>query len=122
MTNQFLISIVDDDSYVREAVARQLKSHGYLTQTFESAEALLGSDARARTACLIVDMNMPGMTGLELYARLAAGGEQIPTILITAHPDESLRVSALRAGVLCFLAKPCSEDELLGCVRRAIER
>ncbi len=122
MANQFLISIVDDDGYVREAIARQLKSYGYLTQTFESAASLLGSDARAKTDCLIVDMQMPGMTGLELYAHLAAAGEAIPTILITAHPDENLRASALRAGVLCYLAKPCSEEDLLECIRRALER
>jgi len=119
---QFLISIVDDDDFVREAIARQLKAYGYLTQTFESAASLLGSDARAQTDCLVVDMQMPGMTGLELYARLAAAGDPIPTILITAHPDENLRARALRAGVLCYLAKPCSGEELLECVRSALER
>ena len=122
MAKQPLISIVDDNGAVREAIARQLKSCGYVTQTFESAAALLGSDARTLTDCLIVDMQMPGMTGLELYARLAAAGEQIPTILITAHPDENLRASALRAGVLGYLAKPCNAEDLLGCVRRALGR
>jgi FixJ family two-component response regulator len=66
-------------------------------------------------------MQMPGMTGLELYARLAAAGEPVPTILITAHPDDTLRVRALRAGVLCYLAKPCGGEELLECVRQALE-
>lgn len=116
------ISIVDDDGAVREAIARLLRSHGYLTQTFESADALLGSDRRCRTDCLIVDMQMPGMTGLELHARLLAEGERTPTILITAHPGEGLRAHALRAGVLCYLTKPCNEAELLECIGRALER
>lgn len=103
-------------------MARLIKSHGYLAETFESAAALLGSDRRACTACLIVDMQMPEMTGLELYSHLIAAGEEIPTIMITAHPDESTRARALSAGVLCYLAKPFSEDDLLGCVRRAVTR
>ena len=122
LCSQIQISIVDDDMFVREAMARLIKSHGYLAETFESAAALLGSDRRARTDCLIVDMQMPGMSGLELCTRLAAAGEPLPTILITAHPDENLRARALRAGVLCYLTKPLNEDELLSCVRRAVER
>ena len=122
MCSQIQISIVDDDRFVREAMARLIKSHGYLAETFESAAALLGSDRRACTACLIVDMQMPEMTGLELYSHLIAAGEEIPTIMITAHPDESTRARALSAGVLCYLAKPFSEDDLLGCVRRAVTR
>ncbi|MDB5480129.1 MAG: response regulator [Caulobacteraceae bacterium] len=122
MRKQILISIVDDDWFVREAMARLIKSHGYLAETFESAAALLGSDRRARTDCLIADVQMPEMTGLELHSQLIAAGEAIPTILITAHPDESSRVRALGAGVLCYLAKPFSEDDLLSCVRRAVER
>jgi FixJ family two-component response regulator len=118
--NQILISIVDDDRFVREAMARLMKSHGYLAETFESAASLLGSDQRARTDCLIADVQMPGMTGLELHGWLVDAGEPIPTILITAHPDESARVRALQAGVLCYLAKPFSEDDLLGCVRQAV--
>jgi FixJ family two-component response regulator len=117
-----LISIVDDDRFVREAMARLLKSHGYRAQTFESAASLLDSDQRARTDCLIADVHMPCMTGLELYSRLVDVGEPIPTILITGHPDESQRVRALRAGVLCYLPKPFNEDHLLGCVRHAVER
>jgi FixJ family two-component response regulator len=122
LCQQIQISIVDDDRFVREAMARLLKSHGFLAETFESAAALLGSDWRARTHCLIADVQMPEMTGLELHSQLLAAGEPIPTILITAHPDESSRVRALRAGVLCYLAKPFSEDDLLSCVRRAVER
>jgi FixJ family two-component response regulator len=122
LAKQSLISIVDDDRFVREAMARLLKSHGYCAETFESAASLLCSNQRARTACLIADVHMPSMTGLELYSRLVAAGEPIPTILITAHPDESQRVRALRAGVLCYLPKPFNEVQLLGCVRHAVER
>jgi FixJ family two-component response regulator len=122
LCSQIQISIVDDDRFVREALARLIKSHGYLAETFESAAALLGSDWRAHTDCLIVDMQMPEMTGLELHGQLVAAGEEIPTILITAHPDESSRARALSAGVLCYLAKPFSEDDLLSCVRRAVTR
>jgi FixJ family two-component response regulator len=122
MPKQTLISIVDDDRFVREAMARLLKSHGYRAETFESAASLLCSDQRGRTDCLIADVHMPSMTGLELYSRLVDVGEPIPTILITAHPDESQRIRALRAGVLCYLPKPFNEDHLLGCVRHAVER
>ncbi len=117
-----LISIVDDDRSVREAMARLMKSHGYQAETFASADALLGSDRLTQTACLIADVQMPHMTGLELHSRLVAAGEPIPTILITAHPDETTHVRALRAGVLCYLTKPFREDELLACVRQAVER
>jgi FixJ family two-component response regulator len=122
IAKQSLISIVDDDRFVREAMARLLKSYGYRAETFESAASLLHSDQRARIDCLIADVHMPCMTGLELYSRLVDAGEPIPTILITAHPDESQRVRALRAGVLCYLPKPFNEDHLLGCVRHAVER
>ena len=118
VTNKTVISIVDDDRYVREALARLMKSYGYAAETFDSAAALLGSDRRTHTGVLIADVNMPGMTGFELHERLLADGERIPTILITAHPDDFSRARALRAGVICYLAKPFSEDDLLGCVRR----
>ena len=122
MARQTLISIVDDDPFVRTALARLMKSHGYLVETFDGAASLLGSDRRACIDCLIVDVQMPGMTGLELHSRLVAAGEPIPTILITAHPDEAARAAALRAGAVGYLAKPFTEDDLMGCVRRAIER
>ena len=122
MPKKVLISIVDDDRYVGEAIARLIKSHGYRVQTFVSAADLLGSDERVDTACLIADVQMPGMTGLELHNQLVASGAPIPTILITAHPDETVRANALSAGVICYLAKPCSEDDLLGCVRLAVDQ
>lgn len=114
------ISIVDDDESVREAMAGLMKSHGYLVETFDSGASFLTSDHRNRTDCLIADVQMPGMTGFELHSQLVADGEPIPTILITAHPDDRARERALKAGVLCYLAKPFSVDDLLGCIRRAI--
>jgi FixJ family two-component response regulator len=120
LTNRFLISIVDDDVSVREAMGRLMKAHGYLVQTFESGASLLASEHRARTDCLIADVQMPGMTGLELHGRLVAAGAPIPTILITAHPDETVRARAINAGVLGYLTKPFSEDDLLGFIRLAL--
>ncbi|MDB5443425.1 MAG: response regulator receiver protein [Phenylobacterium sp.] len=116
------ISIVDDDESVREAMAGLMKSHGYHVETFDSGPSFLSSDHRSRTDCLIADVQMPGMTGLELHCQLIADGHPIPTILITAHPDDRVRARAMKAGVLCYLAKPFSEDDLLGCIRTAIER
>lgn len=122
LANAFHVSIVDDDVAVREALARLLRAHGYLARTFESGAELLASDQRAHTDCLIVDMQMPGMTGLELHARLLANGERTPTILITGHPVDGLPADAQRAGVLCFLTKPCDETRLLEYIGRAVER
>ena len=116
------ISIVDDDESVREAMAGLMKSYGYIVETFDSGPSFLNSDHRGRTNCLIADVQMPGMTGFELHSELVAAGDPIPTILITAHPDDRARARALKAGVLCYLAKPFSEVDLLGCIRTAIEQ
>jgi FixJ family two-component response regulator len=116
-----LISIVDDDELVREALGRLMKANGYLAQTFDSGASLLSSERLADTACLITDVQMPGMTGVELHARLIAAGTPIPTILITGHPDEAARVRALQAGVIAYLTKPISGADLLSSVRSAIE-
>ena len=96
-----------------------MRSVGYSAIAFPSAEGFLTSRRRSATACLIVDVQMPGMTGLELHNRLIASGEPIPTILITAYPDERMRAQALN-GVLCYLAKPFSESELLACIHSAL--
>jgi FixJ family two-component response regulator len=114
-----VISIVDDDESVRDAMARLIKAHGYRVQTFDSGASLLSSDQRGD--CVIADVQMPGMTGLELHERLVAAGEPIPTILITGHPDEAVRLRALRAGVIGYLTKPVDEDDLLRCVRSGLE-
>jgi FixJ family two-component response regulator len=121
LTRSILISVVDDDALVRMAIGRLMKAHGYQVQTFESAASLLSSEHCAHTDCLIADMQMPGLSGLELHERLVAAGTPIPTILITAHPDATQRSRALRAGVVSYLTKPFNEAELLACIRSAVE-
>src|SRR5258705_13578137 len=117
-----LISIVDDDESMREAVKGLMKSMGYRVEAAASAEEFLSSRHIRRTSCLITDMQMPGMTGLELYQRLSASGKPIPTILITAYPDDDVRERALAAGVIGYLSKPFEEDDLLACIRSALTR
>jgi FixJ family two-component response regulator len=112
-----VIAIVDDDHSVREALTSLIRSLGYVAMAFESAEDLLKSKRRRSVSCVIADVQMPGMTGFELHNRLLSSGEPIPTILITAFPDDRARERALQAGVSCYLTKPFSEDELLACMR-----
>jgi FixJ family two-component response regulator len=119
--NNPVISIVDDDDSVREGMLDLIKAMGFIAKAFERAEDFLKSNCLRNTSCLIADMRMPGMTGLELHKRLVETGSIIPTILITAFPDDRDRVRALRAGVVCYLAKPFKDDDLLTCVRSALE-
>jgi FixJ family two-component response regulator len=121
LPQELTIAIVDDDEWVREALVDLMRSHGYRAEAFDSALAFLDSDWRAASDCLIADIQMPAMTGLELFSRLQAFKEPIPTILITAVPDDAGRARALRAGVCCYLAKPFEEAELLRCIRAAVE-
>ena len=120
MPKKPLISIVDDDESVREATKGLMKSLGFTAEAFPSAVDFLTSHHRRRTACLIVDVNMPGMTGPELHRRLIAAGDTIPTILITAYPDDNVRARALSAGAIGYLRKPFDEGDLLVCVRSAV--
>jgi FixJ family two-component response regulator len=117
-----VIAIVDDDQSVREALTSLVGSLGYVAMAFECAEDLLKSRRRPSVSCVIADVQMPGMTGLELHDRLTASGTPIPTILITAFPDERARERALQAGVIGYLAKPFSEDDLLACIRSTLGR
>jgi len=117
-----LISIVDDDRSIRAALARLLMSLDYETEVYTSAEDFLLSDRRDVTDCLIADVRMPGMTGLELFHRLMETGRAIPTILMTAHGSERERMIAIRAGVLCYLTKPVDGPGLMKCISRALER
>jgi len=117
-----LIAVVDDDRSIRNATQDLLNAAGYSSLTFENAKCFLGSSARASVACMVADMRMPGMTGVELHEHLASSGAGIPTIIITAHPDEPARERARQAGITCFLAKPFTPDELLACVRKALAR
>ena len=116
------ISIVDDDDSVREALRGLLRSAGFAVQAFASAKDFLDSPYLTRTSCLILDINMPMMTGLDLYRHLASSGRNIPTILITATPDDAHRRRALAGCVVCYLGKPCGDDRLLACVRTALAR
>lgn len=120
MSDHTLISIVDNDDSSREAVAGLVRSLGFVAAEFESAADFLNSDYLSRTACLIADVRMSGMTGPELYSHLVASGARIPTVLITGYADETARTRALKAGVRCYLAKPLDPDDLLACIRSAI--
>ena len=115
-----LISIVDDDESVREAAKGLMKALGYAAETFPSAEDFLQSQQVPRTACLIADVNMPGMSGLDLHRHLSTSGKRIPTILITAYPDNGVRDRALNAGIICYLSKPFDEGDLLSCIHSAL--
>ena len=117
-----LVAIVDDDDLMRSALQGMLKSVGLPSQTFASAEEFLNSGQQRQTACLITDIRMPGMSGLELQARLNAEHCRIPTIFITAHGDARMRMQALRAGAVEFLAKPFDDEVLLESVRAALAR
>jgi FixJ family two-component response regulator len=116
-----LVAIVDDDELVRSALQGMLKSVGLASQVFASAEEFLKSGQQQQTACLIADIRMPGMSGLELQAKLNAEHCRIPTIFITAHGDTKMRMQALRAGAVEFLAKPFDDVVLLESVRAALE-
>lgn len=120
MSEGLLIAVVDDDRSIRNATQDLLNAAGFTTFTFENAKSFLGSSARSTVACLVADMRMPGMSGLELHRHLAASGVGIPTVIITAHPEELARHRAREAGITCFLTKPFSPDELLECVRKAV--
>ena len=116
-----LVAIVDDDDLMRGALQGMLKSVGLPSEAFASAEEFLTSGQQRQIACLIADIRMPGMSGLELQAKLNAERCRIPTIFITAHGDEKMRMQALRAGAVEFLAKPFDDEALLESVRVALE-
>lgn len=120
--NAKLVAIIDDDDLMRSALQGLLKSVGLPAQTFASSEEFLQSGRQRETACLIADIRMPGMSGLELQAKLNADHCRIPTIFITAHGDEKMRMQALRAGAVEFMAKPFDDEALLESVRAALER
>jgi FixJ family two-component response regulator len=117
-----MISVVDDDASVRAATDNLLSSHGYSVRTFASAEELLQALDLQDITCVIADVQMPGMSGLELLNYMRAQGYVAPVIFITAFPEESVRASALRAGAICFLAKPFAAPVLIDCVETALHR
>jgi FixJ family two-component response regulator len=116
-----MVAIVDDDDLMRAGLQDLLEAAGLAAQSFASAEEFLKSGQQRNTACLIADIRMPGMSGLELQAQLNAEHCRIPTIFITAHRDAKMRMQAMRAGAVEFLAKPFDDDALLESVRAALE-
>jgi FixJ family two-component response regulator len=120
MSENSLIAVVDDDEAIREATESLIRSVGFRVVVFPSAEDFLRSSHLQDTACLIVDVRMPGMSGLELQRQLAAANYSTPIIFITAHGDEEARARALRAGAVAFLDKPFSDEVLLRAVQAAL--
>jgi FixJ family two-component response regulator len=116
-----VISIIDDDASVRIGANNLLRSHGYTVHTFATAEEFLRSGHRDSTSCVIADVQMPVMSGIELLKLLVAQGAHVPFIFITAFPDESVREQALRAGAICFLTKPFDGPTLIMCLDTALE-
>jgi len=116
-----IVAVIDDDESCRTALKEMLRSAGLSALAFASAEDFLKSGQQRQTGCLISDIRMPGMSGLELQAKLNADRCRIPTIFITAHGDEKMRMQALRAGAVEFLAKPFDDEALLESVRTALE-
>jgi FixJ family two-component response regulator len=115
-----LISIVDDDESIREATEGLMRSLGYQAATFASAEEFLRSDSVGDTSCLIADVQMPGLSGVDLQRHLIAQGVHVPTIFITAFPEEGTRTHAMTAGAFGYLGKPFSEESLLRCLDSAL--
>jgi FixJ family two-component response regulator len=120
-TKAKMVAIVDDDELMRSALQGMLKSVGLPSQAFASADEFLKSGQQQQTACLIADIRMPGLSGLELQVKLNAEHCRIPTIFITAHGDTKMRMQALRAGAVEFLAKPFDDEILIESVRAALE-
>jgi FixJ family two-component response regulator len=116
-----LVAIVDDDESIRDTTKDLLESAGFAAAVFARPAGLLKSRRLGQVRCLIADMRMPKMTGLELHRHLLASNRAIPTILMTAYPDERSRTQAIKANVVCYLIKPFAADQLLACVRRVLQ-
>ena len=117
-----IVAIVDDDNAVGNAIEVLMRSVGLIAKAFSSGEEFLRSPELSRTGCLVVDFDMPRMSGLDLHNNLSLLGKEIPTVLITAYPSDEIRARALQAGVICFLPKPFDESDLLNCIRTALDR
>jgi FixJ family two-component response regulator len=117
-----VISVIDDDASVRAATDNLLSSHGYVVHTFASAEEFLQSDGLDDSSCVVADVQMPAMGGLDLLALVRAQGYAVPFIFITAFPEENVRARALKAGAICLLAKPFAGTSLISCIETALNR
>jgi FixJ family two-component response regulator len=122
MRKRSLVSVVEDDQFFRESMRRLMRSLGYRVEAFASAADFLASPRLGETACLIADVNMPVMTGIELYRHLMDSGHTIPTILVTACANDDVESRALKDGVLCYLRKPVDEKHLKRCLLVALQR
>lgn len=122
MPAAIVISIVDDDRFITDAIGELVRSLGYRTAVFWSAEQFLQSGRIEETACLITDLQMPGMSGLDLQMRLRDDGFDTPMIFVSAFPEERYRTRALNAGAVAFLSKPFEEQSLVDCISAALER
>jgi FixJ family two-component response regulator len=120
MVTRSLVAVVDDDESVRESLPDLLREFGFTAQTFSSAEEFLASDDVGQTGCLILDIAMPGMSGLDLQRELARRRQEIPIIFITAHVDETARLRVLEQGAVECLFKPFSDTALLGALNAAL--
>jgi FixJ family two-component response regulator len=120
MIERPLVAVVDDDASHRRATHSLLRAAGFATAEFSDAESFLASATRASTACLVADMKMPGMSGLDLCEALAASGDAIPTVLVTAYSEELTHARARKAGINCCLIKPFPAEQLLECIREAL--
>ena len=120
MPKASLVSVVDDDEFFRESMRRLMRSLGYAVDVFASAAEFLASARLVDTACLIADVQMPAMTGIELHRHLIEAGYAIPTILLTAYPNDVARARALQDGVVCYLPKSVDEKHLICCLRVAL--
>lgn len=120
MPKALLVSVVEDDQFFRESMRRLMTSLGHTVEVFSSSADFLASPRLSQTACLIADVQMPAITGIELCRHLVEAGHAIPTILVTAYPNDVDRARALNDGALCYLRKPVDEQDLLACLRAAL--
>ncbi len=121
MPKASLVSVVEDDRFFRESMRRLMRSLGFAVEAFSSAADFLASPRLVETACLIADVHMPAMSGVELHRHLIKVRYTIPTILVTAYPDDVERARALNDGVVCYLRKPVDEQHLIRCLRAALQ-
>jgi FixJ family two-component response regulator len=117
-----IVSVVDDDESVRVATVKLVRVHGFVAHGFASAEEFLRSPHVSDTSCLITDVRMPGMSGVDLQSQLIAQGRRVPVIFVTAFPEESSQKRALAAGAVCFLTKPFDGQTLINCISEALNR
>ena len=121
MAKNVLISVVEDDEPFRESMRKLVTALGYAVEAFPSAANFLASSLVDKTTCLVSDVQMPEMSGVELHRHLVDAGYAIPTILVTAYPDEAVRKQVLKEGVVCYLGKPVDDDHLEHCLRSVVE-